>query len=108
MTHAIRPTRPTRRRGWRAVMAILAIAAAASIPPASALAADPTDMVLVWNENAVNVISQPATNTPPGLGQGPPLAALHVAMVHGAIYDAVTAIVGGHEPYLSWIDASCT
>jgi hypothetical protein len=89
-------------------MAILAIAAAASIPPASALAADPTDMVLVWNENAVNVISQPATNTPPGLGQGPPLAALHVAMVHGAIYDAVTAIVGGHEPYLSGLSAPST
>ena len=62
-------------------------------------------MVLVWNENAVNVISQPATNTPPGLGQGPPLAALHVAMVHGAIYDAVNAIDGGHEPYLPGLSA---
>jgi hypothetical protein len=69
-------------------------------------------MVLVWNQNAVNVISQTATPpvtippTPPGLGQGPPLAALHVAMVHGAIYDAVNAIDGGHEPYLPGISAA--
>jgi hypothetical protein len=62
-------------------------------------------MVAVWNENAVNVISQPATNTPPGLGQGPPLSALHVAMVQGAVYDAVNAIAGGHEPYLSGLSA---
>ena len=62
-------------------------------------------MVLAWNENAVNVISQPATNTPPGLGQGPPLAALHVAMVQGAIYDAVNAIDGGHKPYLPGLSA---
>ena len=65
-------------------------------------------MVLVWNENAVNVIGQPATNTPPGLGQGPPLAALHVAMVQGAIYDAVNAIDGGHKPYLAGLSAPST
>ena len=66
-------------------------------------APEPSDMVLVWNEHAVNVISQPAAAT--GLGQAPPMSALHVAMVHGAMYDAITAIVGGHEAYLPGLSA---
>jgi hypothetical protein len=103
-----RGNQTTRRRSWRAILAIVAIAAAATIPPASALADEPDDMVLQWNTNAVNVISQPATNTPPGLGQGPPIAALHVAMVHAAIYDAVNAIDGGHAPYLPGLSAPST
>ena len=36
----------------------------------------------------------------PLAGQGT-LGVVHLAMVHGAIYDAVNAIDGGHEPYLS-------
>jgi hypothetical protein len=102
--------RPSARiRRWLAGLAVLALVGAIGlVPAASVAAAEPTDMVLVWNANAVNVIGQPATNTPPGLGQGPPLAALHVAMVHGAIYDAVNAIDGGHEPYLPGLSAPST
>ena len=102
--------RPTPRiRRWLAGLAVLALVGAIGlVPAASVAAAEPTNMVLVWNENAVNVIGQPATNTPPGLGQGPPLAALHLAMVHGAIYDAVNAIDGGHEPYLPGLSAPST
>ena len=33
-------------------------------------------------------------------GQDPRLVVLHLAMVHGAMYDAVNAIKGGYEPYL--------
>ena len=33
-------------------------------------------------------------------GQGPQQSVPHLAMVHGAIYDAVNAIDGGHEGYL--------
>jgi hypothetical protein len=102
-------TRPKRSRvhRWLAGLAALVLMAMTGLIPAASVsaAAEPTNMVLVWNENAVNVISQPATNTPPGLGQGPPIAALHVAMVHGAIYDAVNAIVGDHEPYLPGLSA---
>ena len=95
-----------RIRRWLAGLSMLSLVGAVGlIPGASVAAAEPNDMVLIWNENAVNVIGQPATNTPPGLAQGPPLAALHVAMVHGAIYDAVNAIVGGHEPYLPGLSA---
>ena len=103
-------SRPTSRvRRWLGGLSVISlIGVVGLIPAASVAAAEPTDMVLVWNANAVNVISQPATNTPPGLGQGPPLAALHVAMVHGAMYDAVNTIDGGHEPYLSGLSAPST
>ena len=42
----------------------------------------------------------------PGLGQPPPLAVIHLAMVQGAVYDAVNAIDGGHEPYLSGLPSA--
>jgi hypothetical protein len=74
----------------------------------SVAAAEPTNMVLVWNENAVSVISNAPTAALPGLGHAPPLSALHVAMVHGAIYDAVNAIDRGHEPYLDGLSAPAT
>ena len=48
---------------------------------------------------------RPRPRTPPGLGQPPPLAPIHLAMVHGAIYDAVMAIVDTHEPYLKGLNA---
>ena len=36
----------------------------------------------------------------PGVGQPAHLIQLHLAMVQGAVYDAVNAIDGGHQPYL--------
>jgi len=88
---------------------LLALVGAIGLVPAAAVtAAEPNDMVLTWNANAVNVIGQPATATPPGLGQAPPLAPLHLAMVQGAIYDAVNAIVGGHKAYLAGLSAPST
>ena len=57
-------------------------------------------MVLEWNLNAVNAIGNLPTATPPGLGQVPPPSAISLAMVQGAVYDAVNAIDGTHEPYL--------
>jgi hypothetical protein len=107
-----RPQHRSRARRWLAWLTMLALlVGAAVIPSASVTAAEPTNMVLVWNENAINVIGAPTAPpvttppTPPGLGQAPPLSALHLAMVHGAIYDAVNAIDGGHEPYLDGLSA---
>jgi hypothetical protein len=104
--------RSSRARRWLAgFSALVIVAMAALIPGASVAAAEPTNMVLVWNENAINVLGAPQAPpvttppTPPGLGQGPPLSPLHLAMVHGAIYDAVNAIDGGHEPYLDGLSA---
>ena len=90
----------------RTAMAICLIAASLLIPATSVAAAEPTDMVLEWNTNAINTIGNAATASPPGLGQPPPLAPIHLAMVHGAIYDAVNAIVDTHEPYLGGLNAS--
>lgn len=100
---------PSRGRRWLAAFsALVLVAMAALIPGASVAAAEPTNMVLVWNENAINVISAATTATPPGLGQGPPISPFHVAMVHGAIYDAVNAIDRGHQPYLGGLSAPAT
>jgi hypothetical protein len=78
------------------------------IPVSSVAAAEPDDMVLEWNVNALAAISNPNGATPPGLGQPPPLAPIHMAMVHTAIYDAVNAISLTHEPYLDGLEASAS
>ena len=95
------------RRTLTVLAAAVLVIAGMSIP-ATALASEPTDMVLVWNANAISVVSSPATATAVGLGQAPPLSALSVAMVHGAIYDAVNAIDKGHQPYLQGLSAPST
>jgi hypothetical protein len=75
--------------GGFAVLCVLAIAA-----PARA------DTVTDWDQIAAAALQAPGTATPPGAGQGAPSIA-HLAMVHAAVYDAVNAIDGGHEPYVS-------
>jgi hypothetical protein len=64
--------------------ALLAIAAST---PARA------DTVTDWNQQATDALIVTA-------GQGPTVSVLHLAMVHGAVYDAVNAIDGRHDPYL--------
>lgn len=98
------PARSTAQRRLSTPLAVLMIAASLVIP-ASVAAVEPTDMVLEWNLNAINAIGNPPTAATPGLGQPPPLSPLHLAMVHGAVYDAVNAIVDTHEPYLAGLDA---
>ena len=51
------------------------------------------DSVTEWNLNASNAIFVAAA-------QPPQVSVLHMAMVHGAVYDAVNAIDRGHEGYL--------
>jgi hypothetical protein len=51
------------------------------------------DTVTEWNSNASTALFV--------TGAQPPQASVpHMAMVHGAVYDAVNAIDGGHEGYL--------
>ena len=69
-------------------------------------AASDSDAVLVWNQQAINALSLPlptAVPAPPvpGGGQPPYVASLHLAMVQGAVYDAVNAIDGGFQPYIA-------
>ena len=58
------------------------------------------DTVTDWNQVAAAALQSPGTAVPPGAGQGA-VSTVHLAMVHAAVYDAVNAIVGGHEPYAS-------
>src|SRR5215204_4577221 len=73
--------RATRARrallGGLALLAVLATSASAR-----------ADTVTDWNQIAAAALQSPGTATPPGAG-------------HGAVYDAVNAIDGGHEPYVS-------
>ena len=71
----------------------------------TAQAGPPGDAVLDWNLNALDALFNPTRRRPtpptrPGAGQTPPVAAQHMAMVQGAVYDAVNMIDRGHEPYL--------
>ncbi len=101
---------PTRRSSAVVAAAVVlsGLVSGASGGGSSVAAAEPNDMVTDWNIIALATIGGPQLATPPiagqapaaGLGQPPPLAPIHLAMVHGAIYDAVIAIAGGYEPYV--------
>jgi hypothetical protein len=94
-------------RRWPAIVSAIALIVVAGLMPvASVMAAEPTDMVLVWNANAVIALSNANTATPPGAGQTPPVASIHLAMVQGAVYDAVNAIDGGHQAYLAGLPSA--
>jgi PAP2 superfamily len=72
----------------RVVLALAAAVGALAAPsPAGASAATQ------WNLNATNALIVNA-------GQAPPVSLMHLAMVHGAVFDAVNAIDGGYTPYL--------
>ena len=59
--------------------------------------------MLDWNKHALDALAN--AQVPPGgrrgAGQMPAyVQGVHLAMVQGAVYDAVISIVGGYEPYL--------
>jgi vanadium-dependent haloperoxidase-like protein len=74
----------------------------------TAVAGPPEQAVLDWNVNAIDALYNPVLPTPPpvpppprpGAGQGPTVGQLHMAMVQGAVYDAVNMIDRKHEPFL--------
>jgi hypothetical protein len=75
------------------LVAMIGTLAAPAAQRAVAVTTESAGMVVEWNGNAQAAIIARA-------GQGPTVAYLHLAMVQGAVYDAVNAIEGGHEPYL--------
>lgn len=78
-------------RGRRpAIVLGLAVASATLLVPVAPVRAD---TVTEWNQNATTALHARAT-------QPPQVSMPHLAMVHGAVYDAVNAIDGGHEGYL--------
>ena len=90
-----------RRRG--AGLLTIALLAAA-MRPGIAFAAE-NDAVRVWNERAVVTLVNGHTAGTPGVQFPPPVAFIHLAIVQGAVYDAVNAIKGGHDPYLQGLKA---
>ena len=92
--------RPRLVRWATAFGVIVLIAATCLVPVASVSATAAGDVVLEWNRNAVAALSNAPSATPPGAGQTPPVASIHLAMVQGAVYDAVNAIDRGHKPYI--------
>src|SRR6266508_5051303 len=84
----------TARMAWLAAAALLAVAGLS--PPARGQqpAGNPA---IEWNAIASTAVMAPP---PQGAGQPPHVAVLSLAMVQGAVYDAVNAIDGGYQPYL--------
>jgi membrane-associated phospholipid phosphatase len=78
----------------------VAVLAAANLSPAMAQATKPVSQVVQWNRTLLVIVrtpgAQPATIHP----------TRSFAILHGAIYDAVNAIDGTHEPYLVRLSAS--
>ena len=90
-----------RNAATRFTLATLAlVVVAATFGPVGAATATPSNAVLSWNAIAVGALMSPPGASTPGAGQPPTVGALHLAMVQGAVYDAVNSIVGGYEPYL--------
>lgn len=85
------PASSGRIGGLAAIAALVVLVAAA---PARA------DSVTHWNQIAASALQSSGAASPPGAGQGATSVA-HLAMVQGAVFDAVNAIAGGREPYVS-------
>ena len=83
-----------------AASAVVAVAAIAPIGDTAAQAQTPptAGMVRTWNANALAALG--------AAGQPPNVAVLHMAMVQGAVYDAVNSIDGGHEPFVDGLPAA--
>ena len=87
---------------FRALLAASAVVVAgvvsSPIGAKSDVPATNTGTVRTWNANAIAALG---TATQP-----PNLAVLHMAMVQGAVYDAVNSIEGGHEAFVPGLPAA--
>ena len=102
----MRPDSSHMRAGAITAAALLFTAVLLAGATAPAQAGPPEDAVLDWNLYAIQALINGPVATPPGVGQPPPVSVLHLAMVQGAVYDAVNAIDGGHEPYLGGLPSA--
>ena len=93
-------TRVKRRGAGLFYIALLATA----LQPVPAYAGE-NDAVRVWNERAVVAFTNGPAAATPGVQFAPTVAFIHLAIVQGAVYDAVNAIKGGHDPYLTGLKA---
>jgi hypothetical protein len=96
------------RRDWLIACVVLAALATVVLGGAAqpAAADSPQTAVLDWNKHALDALANAPTAGTPGAGQPPPVLSQHLAMVQGAVYDAVNSIDGGHEPYLDGLPSA--
>jgi hypothetical protein len=87
---------------WLGVAVLLAVAGL-SVPAQGTHTAE--NVAVEWNRIASTAI---LAAPPAGDGQAPHASVLTLAMVQGAVYDAVNAIDGGYRPYLGSPDADST
>jgi hypothetical protein len=90
------------KRPGAGLISIALLAAALYSGPAYA---DENDAVSVWNQRAISALVNGTAAATPGTQFPPPVAFIHLAIVQGAVYDAVNAIKGGHDPYLKGLKA---
>jgi hypothetical protein len=94
-----------RPRGKRRGVGLLSIALLAAASHASPAYARENEAVGVWNQRAIVALTNGPAAATPGVQFTPPVAFIHLAIVQGAVYDAVNAIKGGHDPYLGGLHA---
>jgi hypothetical protein len=89
---------------WRGagLFSIALLAAALQAGPAYA---GENDAVAEWNQRAAITLTNGPAAATPGMQFTPPVAFIHLAIVEGAVYDAVNAIKGGHDAYLKGLKA---
>lgn len=95
-----------RRSHWiRRGAGLFSVALLAALLPFPAHA-DENDAVRLWNQRAAVTLVNGTAAASPGVQFPPPSAFIHLAIVQGAVYDAVNAIKGGHDPYLRGLKAA--
>ena len=103
----VRAASRPRARSRAALVALAGVVATLlTVAATPAAAADPALAVLDWNMHAYNALGNPPNAAIPGVGQPPNVAIQHLAMVQGAVYDAVNSITGGYQPYLEGLPAA--
>jgi hypothetical protein len=93
----------TRNARIRLAASLAAILTAATLGVAGSAHATAGNTVLEWNAHAATALFNAPTAPVRGAGQAPTVGVLHMAMVQGAVYDAVNSIDGGYEPYLETV-----
>lgn len=86
------------------LLSSIALVASVLLNPVPA-SANANEAVRVWNQRAVVTLTNGPAASTPGVQFSPPVAFIHLAIVQGAVYDAVNAIKGGHDPYLDGLKA---
>lgn len=99
------------RKVSRVLLALLALATAGSVLLAAASpnarATSHENAVLDWNAHALAALANATSAPTPGAGQAPTVTVIHMAMVQGAVFDAVGSI-GGTSDAASTARAAAT